>query len=220
MPSGPIWTPPLIIRIMRDIQRFSVNQRLWSRLCLNLCNYSETAVSQLPNWLPGKLLLALASTMILGSESHGTHDLILRHWKPSYLAHCQTQSYFTTGGLPPISSSWRQAPWGPGTEFFATDPCDNSPHVTSFLTGGWIYHLWIGFAFAKCTYRTYFIRLRGYGKCLFFPALRKFPDGPRYIASGWTAQKTPFRTDPLLYSTVLCNHMQRHVVLNWELQWN
>jgi hypothetical protein len=25
----------------------------------------------------------------------------------------QRQSYFTTGGLPPISSSWRQAPWGP-----------------------------------------------------------------------------------------------------------
>jgi hypothetical protein len=23
-----------------------------------------------------------------------------------------SQSYFTTGGLPPISSSWRQAPWG------------------------------------------------------------------------------------------------------------
>jgi hypothetical protein len=25
----------------------------------------------------------------------------------------QSQSYFTTGGLPPISSSWRQAPWDP-----------------------------------------------------------------------------------------------------------
>jgi hypothetical protein len=24
----------------------------------------------------------------------------------------QSQSYFTTDGLPPISSSWRQAPWG------------------------------------------------------------------------------------------------------------
>jgi hypothetical protein len=24
----------------------------------------------------------------------------------------QSQSYFTTGGLPPISSSWRQAPVG------------------------------------------------------------------------------------------------------------
>jgi hypothetical protein len=23
-----------------------------------------------------------------------------------------SQSYFTTGSLPPISSSWRQAPWG------------------------------------------------------------------------------------------------------------
>jgi hypothetical protein len=25
---------------------------------------------------------------------------------------CQNQSHFTAGGLPPISSSWRQAPWG------------------------------------------------------------------------------------------------------------
>jgi hypothetical protein len=31
---------------------------------------------------------------------------------------CHSQSYFTTGGLPPISSSWRQAPWGSLTEIF------------------------------------------------------------------------------------------------------
>jgi hypothetical protein len=29
------------------------------------------------------------------------------------LLQSQSQSYFTTGGLPPISSSWRQAPWEP-----------------------------------------------------------------------------------------------------------
>jgi hypothetical protein len=28
----------------------------------------------------------------------------------------QSQSYFTTGGLPPVSSSWRQAPWDPRPE--------------------------------------------------------------------------------------------------------
>jgi hypothetical protein len=32
---------------------------------------------QLANWLTAKLLLALARTVILGSESHGTHDHIL-----------------------------------------------------------------------------------------------------------------------------------------------
>jgi hypothetical protein len=30
----------------------------------------------------------------------------------------QNQSYFTTGGLPPISSSWRRAPWDSRPEFF------------------------------------------------------------------------------------------------------
>jgi hypothetical protein len=28
----------------------------------------------------------------------------------------QSQSYFTTGGLPPVSSSWRQTPWDPRAE--------------------------------------------------------------------------------------------------------
>jgi hypothetical protein len=31
---------------------------------------------------------------------------------------CCCQSYFTTGGLPPISSSWRQAPWDPRPDLF------------------------------------------------------------------------------------------------------
>jgi hypothetical protein len=34
----------------------------------------------------------------------------------------QSQSYFTTGGLRAISSSWRQAPWDSGPEIFSTDP--------------------------------------------------------------------------------------------------
>jgi hypothetical protein len=62
-----------------------------------------------------KLLLALASTMIFGSESHGTHDHILLSggsWESLMTAFRdrQSQNYFTTGGLPPISSSWWQAP--------------------------------------------------------------------------------------------------------------
>jgi hypothetical protein len=69
------------------------------------------------NWLTAKLLLVLASTVILGSEPHGTH--VWRLWEPSVscssklklLSSSQSQSYFTTGGLPPISSSWRQAHW-------------------------------------------------------------------------------------------------------------
>jgi hypothetical protein len=37
----------------------------------------------------------------------------------------QSQSYFTTGGLPPISSSWRQAPWDSRpASIFQLNPCN------------------------------------------------------------------------------------------------
>jgi hypothetical protein len=50
----------------------------------------------------------------------------------------QNQSYFTTGGLPPISSSWRQASWDPRPVFFflKLNICNYSPYVTSSLTRG------------------------------------------------------------------------------------
>jgi hypothetical protein len=35
----------------------------------------------------------------------------LIHYSNWYLSQSQSQSYFTTDGLPPISASWRQAPW-------------------------------------------------------------------------------------------------------------
>jgi hypothetical protein len=41
------------------------------------------------------------------------------HW----LSLAQSQSYFMTGGLLPIGSSWHQAPWGsPPSFFFTTEP--------------------------------------------------------------------------------------------------
>jgi hypothetical protein len=91
-----------------------------------------------------QLLLALASAVILGSESRGTREHILlsqirdfsfrrllrlagSRWRYSTppphgrpLTN-QSQSYFTTGGLPPISSSWRQAPWGPRPDYWLTN---------------------------------------------------------------------------------------------------
>jgi hypothetical protein len=53
------------------------------------------------------------------------------------------QSYFTTGGLPPIIPSWRQARWDPRPEFFIfqLNTCGYSPYVTSSLTRGWICRL-------------------------------------------------------------------------------
>jgi hypothetical protein len=50
---------------------------------------------------------------------------------------------FTTGGLMPISSSWRQAPWDSqhSNFIFQLNTCGYSPHVTSSLTRRWICHL-------------------------------------------------------------------------------
>jgi hypothetical protein len=54
----------------------------------------------------------------------------------------QCQSYFTSGGLPPISSSWRQAPRDSRPAiFFQLNPCRHSPYVTYYLTRGWVRRL-------------------------------------------------------------------------------
>jgi hypothetical protein len=73
----------------------------------------------------------------------------------------QNQSYFTTGGLPPISSSWRQALEAHDQRFFSQlNYCGNSPYITSSLTRRWLCLLWICLAFRQCTFRTYNILLK------------------------------------------------------------
>jgi hypothetical protein len=54
-----------------------------------------------------------------------------------------SQSYFTTGGLSPISSSWRQAPWDSRCSnfIFQLNICGYSPYVTLSLRKGWVYRL-------------------------------------------------------------------------------
>jgi hypothetical protein len=47
-----------------------------------------------------------------------SHTNLLLFSLPSQDFSSQSQSYFTTGGLPPISSSWRQAPWDSRPEIF------------------------------------------------------------------------------------------------------
>jgi hypothetical protein len=60
----------------------------------------------------------------------------------SKMSSSQSQSHFTTGGLPPISPSFRQAPRVSRLEhfffFFATEPLRAIPYVTSFLMTGWL----------------------------------------------------------------------------------
>jgi hypothetical protein len=75
----------------------------------------------------------------------------------------QIQSYFTTGGLPPISSFRRQTCWGSRPDIFfflQLNPYGHSPWVSSSLTRKWACLLWISLAFVKCTYRTYSMLLK------------------------------------------------------------
>jgi hypothetical protein len=63
----------------------------------------------------------------------------------------QSQSHFTTGDLPPISSSWRQAPWDSRAEIsLQLNPGDHNPYVTSSLTQGWVCLLWIASMSKSC----------------------------------------------------------------------
>jgi hypothetical protein len=99
-----------------------------------------------------------------------------------WLTSLQSQSYIMTGSLPPISSSWCQAPWGswpevsasPSLTYFQLNSCGCSPYVTSSLMREWGCLLWMGFTFVKCTHCTYSIGLHGYGECLFFPGSGRF----------------------------------------------
>jgi hypothetical protein len=56
----------------------------------------------------------------------------------------QSQSNFMTGGLPPISLSWRQTPWGsrPVISYLQLNPSGHSPYVTSSLSWRWVVQCW------------------------------------------------------------------------------
>jgi hypothetical protein len=63
-------------------------------------------------------------------------------------SHSQGQSHFTTGGLPPISSSWRQAPSVRPVFFFQLANYGYSPYVTFSLARWWVCRLQLLLAFA------------------------------------------------------------------------
>jgi hypothetical protein len=86
----------------------------------------------------GGVWLLLTTPPLLQSDSVGA-----RSFTPTFLAQIcpvlKSQSYFTTGGLPPNSSSWRQAPWDSRPVIFSQlNTCGYSPYVTSSLTRGWV----------------------------------------------------------------------------------
>jgi hypothetical protein len=72
-----------------------------------------------------------SSIQVGGSYVAGTR-------KPGFINHLQTES---ESKLPPISSSWRRAPWDPRPVLFSTEHCSYSPYVTSSLTRRWVCRL-------------------------------------------------------------------------------
>jgi hypothetical protein len=76
--------------------------------------------------------------------------------------HLQSQSYFATGGLPPITSSWCQPPWDPRPETFLFNW---NLAVIVFMQhrlwreDGLVFyeHAW---PFVKCSYHTYSMLLK------------------------------------------------------------
>jgi hypothetical protein len=66
----------------------------------------------------------------------------MRRNKENAIVRAKSQSYLSTGGLPLISSSWRQAPWDSRPAiFFQLNTCFHSPNVKSSLTRGWVCNL-------------------------------------------------------------------------------
>jgi hypothetical protein len=79
------------------------------------------------------------------SQGHGGGIRPRLHTVYLFSFQSQSQSYFTTGGLPPINLSWRQVPWDSWPEFFfypQLNPFVISPYVTSSLTRRWVQLPW------------------------------------------------------------------------------
>jgi hypothetical protein len=109
------------------------------------------------------------------------------------LSQSQSQSYFATGGLPPISSFWRQAPWDSRPEYFFQLM---QPPLWSSGQSSW---LQIQRSRDRFPALSEFLRSSGSGTGSTQP--RKYNWGatwmqlswttsPRYIALARTAQKT------------------------------
>jgi hypothetical protein len=88
---------------------------------------------------------ALGSLFVASYDSQGYDGGIRTHLhtadsSSSSLSQGQSQSYFTTDGLPPITSSLRQAPLRLATSnfIFQLNTCGYSPYVTSSLMRSWV----------------------------------------------------------------------------------
>jgi hypothetical protein len=131
------WTSPVVTTIIhfKTLQR--TNQRLYP-----LSSLFRTA-------LPGTRIFTsvfLARCFVLSVFHNLPYSVYLS------ASVSQSQSYFMTGTIPPISSSWRRAPWDSQQEFFFSpklNTCGHSPYITSSLVRGSVCHLQLLLALAS-----------------------------------------------------------------------
>jgi hypothetical protein len=108
-------------------------------------------------------------------------------------------SHFTTGGIPPISSSWRRAPWDSQPEFLVLNW---TPAVTVLIwhplwREEWVCHLQLLLALASA----FILGSKSHGTRdhILLSQIRDFPlAGHRYISSVLTKHKTQLPTVLLL----------------------
>jgi hypothetical protein len=157
-------------------------------LCFN--KWSRTGTS----YFKSKIVVLLncfwsSPAVITGSTSHRTHELFycpatLGAFSPPphfSLIDSQSQSYFTTGGLPPISSFWCQARWGSWPEIASTHP----------LKSGWFVSYEYALSSIKRMYHTHNMLLKIlpfllYTSPLSVPALQS-RSGLSYLSYAMTA---------------------------------
>jgi hypothetical protein len=90
------------------------------------------------NWRLSRILTHAPNVLTFSAPDH------------DWLCFLESQSYFRTGRLPPISLPWCQGPWDPWLEiFFQLNSCGNSPYAISSLTKRWVCLLWICLAFSQ-----------------------------------------------------------------------
>jgi hypothetical protein len=87
-------------------------------------------------WPSPAVILGFESRAILLSHDCGSRETLIISVIRTSQSQSQCQSYFTTGGLSPITSSWRQAPWDSGPVILFLN--GYSPYVTSSLTREWV----------------------------------------------------------------------------------
>jgi hypothetical protein len=103
---------------------------------------------------PASVLMALGARDCLASSSWPQPLVLLDRIN-------QSQNYFTTGGLPPVSSSWLQPLETHDQGFYF---CNWTLAMLVLmqhpLWWGWVCLLWIWLALVKCTCRTYSMLLK------------------------------------------------------------